>query len=74
MYVLYRHKKVTLYLEAKESDTIESIKEQIHGLLGHDIKSQKLFKNDSPSEELSDTKALGNCGITGATAMAYRYV
>lgn len=74
IYVIFnRYKKTTIYLDAKESDTIESIKKQIEGLLGHDIKAQKLYKNESQSEELSDSKALGNCGITGTTAMAYRF-
>jgi len=73
VFLMIRYKKTTLYLDAKESDTIESLKNQIKGLLDVDIKQQKLFRpNDSLGEELSDSKALANCGITATTALAYR--
>jgi len=71
VFLVLRHKTTTIYLDAKESDTIESVKEQVQGLLGFSIPQQKLFKADS-KEELTDSKSLGNCGITGATALAYR--
>jgi hypothetical protein len=73
--IVQRWKNKTIYLEGKESDTVEDIKYQIDSLLSVQKVNQRLFKMDNgkPSqEELLDAKSLVNCGITGTATTAYR--
>lgn len=75
--IVQRWKNKTIYLEGKESDTVEDIKYQIDSLLSVQKVNQRLFKMDNgkPSqEELLDAKSLVNCGITGTATTAYRWV
>ncbi|CBY13238.1 unnamed protein product [Oikopleura dioica] len=75
VFLMVRWKNKTIYLEGKESDTVEDIKEQIDSLLSVQKSNQRLFKMDNgkPSlEELIDAKSLVNCGITGTATTAYR--
>lgn len=58
---------MTLFLEAKESWTIQNLKEQIAGILNISPENQRLYKDETL---LEDAKTLADCGFNSGTAKA----
>ncbi|XP_071943942.1 elongin-B-like [Antedon mediterranea] len=67
VFLTVRRKKTTIFLDAKESNTVYDLKQMIEGITKRSPEDQKLFKNNDP---LEDTKTLGDCGFTSQNAKA----
>ena len=64
---MVRHNMTTIFLDCKENQTVFDMKKMIEGILKRPPDDQKLYKDE---QVLEDTKTLGDCGITSATAKA----
>ncbi|XP_043942602.1 elongin-B [Protopterus annectens] len=65
VFLMIRHRKTTIFTDAKESTTVYELKKIVEGILKRAPEDQKLYKDD---QMLDDNKSLGDCGFTSQTA------
>nr|XP_034360889.1 elongin-B-like [Arvicanthis niloticus] len=65
VFLVIRHKKTTIFAEAKESSPVLELKHIVEGILKRPPEEQLLFKNDQPLDEM---KTLAECGFTSKVA------
>jgi len=64
---MIRRHKTTIFLDAKENNTVFELKKMIEGILKHKPEDQQLFKDE---EMIDDNKSLLDVGFTSHTARA----
>jgi len=67
VFLMIRHKKTTIFMDAKETTQVLELKKMIQGITKRSPDDMRLFKDEQP---LEDNKALGDCGFTSSTARA----
>ncbi|XP_052468147.1 elongin-B isoform X1 [Carassius gibelio] len=65
VFLMIRHRKTTIFTDAKESTTVYELKCIVEGILKRSAEEQRLYKDEQP---LEDSKTLGDCGFTNQTA------
>jgi len=64
---MIRRHKTTIFLDAKENNTVYELKKMIEGILKFKPEDQQLFKDE---EMIDDNKSLSDVGFTSGTARA----
>lgn len=64
---MVRHKKTTVFLDAKETTSVYDLKQMIEGITKVPPNNQRLFKDD---QVMDDNKSLGDYGLNSGTAKA----
>jgi len=67
VFLMIRRHKTTIFLDAKENNTVFELKKMIEGILKHKPEDQQLFKDE---EMIDDNKSLSDVGFTSLTARA----
>nr|XP_034363957.1 elongin-B-like [Arvicanthis niloticus] len=65
VFLVIRHKKTTIFAEAKESSPVLELKHIVEGILKRPPEEQLLFKDDQLLDEM---KTLAECGFTSEVA------
>jgi len=65
VFLMVRHKKTTIFIDAKEDTSVLELKRMIAGITKVRPEDQKLFKEKS---EMNDDKSIGDYGMNGNTA------
>ena len=66
VFLVIRHKKTTIFTEAKESSKVLELKLIVEGILKRPPEEQLLFLDN---QLLDETKTLSECGLTSQVAM-----
>jgi len=67
VFLMIRRNKTTIFLDAKENNTVYELKKMIEGILKFKPEDQQLFKDE---EMIDDNKSLSDVGFTSQTARA----
>lgn len=65
---MIRHKKTTMFLDAKETTTVLELKKMIQGITKKSVNDQRLYSKDDTL--MDDDKALADYGMTASYAKA----
>jgi len=67
VFLMIRRQRTTIFLDAKENNTVYELKKMVEGILKVKPEDQMLYKDE---EAIDDTKTLSDAGFTSNTAKA----
>lgn len=67
VFLMVRRKKMSIFLDAKESTTVLELKKMVRGITKRAVEDMKLYKED---QTIDDSRTLGEVGFTSSTARA----
>jgi transcription elongation factor B subunit 2 len=70
VFLMIRRKKVSYFIDAKESTSILELKKIIRGITKQPIDDMRLYKDDQFLQPWDDSKTLADIGFTSSTARA----
>ena len=69
VFLMVRHDKLTIFLDATEETTVLQLKKMLEGIVKKPPEDQKLYNVDT-KDVLEDSKSLGDCGYKSQGAKA----
>jgi transcription elongation factor B subunit 2 len=70
VFLMVRRKKVSYFIDAKETTTVLELKKILRGITKQPIDDMKLYKDEVALQPYDDPKTLGDIGFTSSTARA----
>jgi transcription elongation factor B subunit 2 len=70
VFLMMRRKKVSYFIDAKETTTVVELKKMLRGITKQPIEDMKFYRDDVCLQPYDDPKTLADIGFTSSTARA----
>jgi len=70
VFLMVRRRRSTMFLVAREGDTVAEVRRMVAGLCGQQAASVRLFLQENPEKELEVAATLASLGLTAAACRA----